>query len=215
METKGNRGYRVVDNIELIKGLLTFNGEVFYYLQVLSRKKDNPDLERSQVRYLSKCVMSEKSLDTTLKAAKVICNELGARVYISLIPRNIKKYGFECCKSCISDLSSGSMKGVMKTADKIAEQPEVIDKNLFGALWILDVDRPEDIEGVENWCKDEKIRIKAKIPTLGGLHILVSAFNLMKLENLGREKEEYVLDSGAKFALLPECNTIIYATKFL
>ena len=107
------------------------------------------------------------------------------------------------------------MKGVMKTADKIALQPEVIDKNLFGAQWILDVDKPEDIKEVENWCKDEKIRIKTKIPTLGGLHILVSAFNLMKLENLGRENEEYVLDSGARFALLPECNTIIYATKFL
>lgn len=215
MENKENKSYRIVDNIELIKGLLTFSSDVFYYLQVLSRKKDNPDLEKSQVRYLSKCITNEKSLDTTLKAAKVICNELGARVYISLLPRDIIKYGFECCKSCMSDLESGGKKGIMKTADKIALIPEVINKNLFGAQWILDIDKPEDIKEVENWCKDEKIRIKAKIPTLGGFHILVSAFNLLKLENLGRDGEEYVLDSGAKFTLLPECNTIIYATKFL
>ena len=51
---------KITDNIEKIKSLLKFKEGIFYYVQVIQRKKENPELDTSDIKRYQTFTTSQK-----------------------------------------------------------------------------------------------------------------------------------------------------------
>ena len=82
----------MIDNFELIKPLLEFpNDDIYYHLQILRRGKDHPELPAANRVIKSYFICSLESLDYVEEEIKKLCEFFGARAYINLTPKSIKK----------------------------------------------------------------------------------------------------------------------------
>lgn len=84
-----------IDNSEEIKKILKFlpEKEIYYQIQIIKRKKDkgNENLDRSEIKLLDVYIRSIEEFDNKMELVRVICDNMNARAYISLIPRSGKK----------------------------------------------------------------------------------------------------------------------------
>ena len=82
----------MIDNFNLIKSPLTFpNDDIYYHLQILRRGKDHPELPAANRCIKSYFICSLESLDYVEDEVKKLCEFFGARAYINLAPKSIKK----------------------------------------------------------------------------------------------------------------------------
>jgi len=82
----------MIDNFKLIKSFLEFpNDDIYYHLQILRRGKDHPDMSAANRVIKSYFICSLESLDYVEEEIKKLCEFFGARAYINLAPKSIKK----------------------------------------------------------------------------------------------------------------------------
>lgn len=75
----------MVDNFDLIKSLLKFESQDdFYYLQIIQRSKDNPDIGANNRLVRSYCIRSLEYFESKKKEIKQTCSRFKARAYIHL-----------------------------------------------------------------------------------------------------------------------------------
>ena len=72
-----------MNNFEKIKEILKFENENdFYFLQVLKRRKDNPEMDRDVKVVKSFYIFSQKELDDVTDTIITLCENENARAYI-------------------------------------------------------------------------------------------------------------------------------------
>ena len=99
------------DNFEQIEKLLIFDSEDdFYHLQILKRKKENPDIGSNSYVVRTYCIRSKESLMEKRTEITEMCNTHNARAYINLSPRSFEKMAFHTLKK-ISDIIMQFPKG--------------------------------------------------------------------------------------------------------
>lgn len=82
----------MVDNFEYIKPLLEFDSDdTFYDLQIIRRGKDHPDLPSANRTINSYYICKLESLDNLRDEIIKLCELFGARAYINVAPRSLKK----------------------------------------------------------------------------------------------------------------------------
>ena len=82
----------MIDNFELIKSLLFFESEdIYYHLQILRRGKDHPELPAANRMIKAYFINDINDLDFYEQEIKDLCKFFGARAYINLAPKSIKK----------------------------------------------------------------------------------------------------------------------------
>ena len=104
----------MIDNINLIKPLLTFDKEGdFYQLYVLLRKKDQPEGEKDNhqsVRTIkSYCITSHEYLDKRYDEIKMLCEVFKARAYIHVCKQNHMDVGLNMISEIVTRIQSGQM----------------------------------------------------------------------------------------------------------
>jgi hypothetical protein len=201
----------IVNNIEIIKSLLKFREGIFYYVQVIQRKKENPDLPKSDLKRYQCFITSMEDLDIHLPRIIKVCCDYNARAYISLIPRSLEKLTKQCALEYVKRISSEEYKRAWDIPNRLALSDEVRAK-IQGEKpkWLFDIDKIEDKDAIINMIHEKNITISGIIPTPNGCHVLVEAFNpglLMKYKSY----EDYILPGGEKFTFRPDCNTILFA----
>ena len=205
----------IVDNIKTIKSLLKFREGIFYYIQVIQRKKENPELDRSDIKRYQCFVTSMKDLDLHLPTVIKTCKDYNARAYISLIPRSLEKLAKQCALEYVKRINSGEYKRAWDIPNRLALSDLVRAKNLDGKPnWMLDVDKIEDKDAIVEFLQKLNIVITAIINTPHGCHILVEVFNpsiLILKSEAKKLGEDYELPGGERFTFRPDCNTILFA----
>ena len=94
----------MINNFEQIKNLLHFeNEDIFYHLQILKRKKENPEIGRNSYLIKTYYVTSNEYLDKVKDEIINLCDFNKARAYINLNPRSFEKTAFNTLKK-ISDI---------------------------------------------------------------------------------------------------------------
>lgn len=183
-----------VNNFEKIIDQLSFkNKDEFYFVQILQRKKDkgNEGLHvRSGYRLIRSYYIYSKQELIDLKDRIIeLCRNNNARAYINPNVRNAKEAALECIK---------------KYADLVLNDNAFMGNNIwdsscgsarakgYKALWIVDVDNPEQLETVKqliNSCQGASgERIKYIVPTVNGYHIITYGFNRVEFnERLRKE----------------------------
>lgn len=177
---------KIVDNFKRLEWLLDFySDDTFYFLQIIRRRKDNPDIpneKSNNYRSIKTYFITSKEQFNSLKDEIVdLCHMFNARAYLGLNKRSFKRTAFETMREISKLIYHEQYHKVMKVYNSCAGYYSTGDK-----IWIVDVDNTdilnetiEEIKKCDSVFSDQIIDI---IPTLNGNHILTRPFNLGQFE---------------------------------
>jgi hypothetical protein len=183
----------MVNNFDMIRDLLKFpDNNSFYFLQILKRRKDNPDLGRDMVHIADYYIYSLEQYDAMKDDIIDLCNTKNARAYFRLNLRDASKVAMQTLKRVVDHISSGNYKAVKSAyASCTGEFPSDSDKT-----WIVDIDY-KDLEGdidqninaiiahiqalIFETGRDDTVHT---IPTKNGMHVICRPFNLSKFHEV-------------------------------
>ena len=178
----------MIDNFELIKPLLEFpNGDIYYHLQILRRGKDHPELPAANRVIKSYFICSLESLDYVEDEIKKLCEFFGARAYINLAPKSIKKTTMLQLKYLAQRAYEGDFKKIWKSWNTCAG--EIKGEK---SRWVVDIDNTtnsifdkktkEVMNYIHHIEPEDFSRTQAVIPTKSGFHLITTSFNLQQFK---------------------------------
>lgn len=169
---------QMVDNIKLIKSFIKPKSEdSFYYLQIIQRRKENPDMKTNSRTIKTYCVNSIDYLESHYEEIKAICDSLNARAMINLNQRSYYKTAYKNLENIAGVMSNFQFDKINKCYERACGQGH--DDNL--TKWILDVDQPFTDFQYRELHKDIESfggTILNSIPSASGYHIITSSFRL-------------------------------------
>lgn len=175
----------MIDNFKLIKRLLEFpNDDVYYHLQILRRGKDHPELPAANRVIKPYFICSLESLDYVEEEIKKLCEFFGARAYVNLAPKSIKKTTMLQLKYLAQRAYEGDFKKIWKSWNTCAGEIKGEEPR-----WIIDIDYPLEDEFLDSmfWDVLEELDPKgskfiSEIPTKSGYHLITTPFNLQQFK---------------------------------
>lgn len=172
-----------VDNYDLIKPFLKFNSEDdFYYLQILRRRKDNPeDQEKNTTTIKDYYIRSVDYLESKMDEIKNLCVFFNARASIRLNKRSFKKVAFRALNNITAQMMQEDFHSARQAYSKAAGQSHSDNEK----KWIVDIDSDmldqeyEIMEYINCHCQpDDLEKFYARIPTKSGIHLISKPFNM-------------------------------------
>jgi hypothetical protein len=171
----------MVDNLKLILPFLKFeSADDFYYLQVLQRKKENPQIGSNSRVIKNYYINSEEYLINHYDEIKKLCEVFNARASIRLNKRSYEEVGFKTMVNVANTMSNREYQFLKASYDRACGLGHNDDEK----KWILDID------GIMNYneiFRMEEIIEKAEpphkkiivyIPSKSGLHLITKPFDL-------------------------------------
>jgi hypothetical protein len=177
----------MIDNLELIKPLLTFESDDdYYFLQIIQRKKDNAEMDRrmmgknNSARLIkSYFIKSVEQLEDQYYEIQQLCNLFNARAGICLNRRSFKASSLKALVTIAQSMESGNHKNHRVWNTVAGKYHPIKDKT-----WIIDVDEPKIsplmLACIDHECEplDEDTKILARIPSKNGWHVITKPFNV-------------------------------------
>ena len=176
----------MIDNFEIIKPFLEFpNDDVYYHLQILRRGKDHPDMSAANRVIKSYFICSLENLDYVEEEIKKLCEFFGARAYINLASKSIKKTTMLQLKYLAQRAYEGDFKKIWKSWNTCAgeikgeESRWVVDVDSLSSVIVRDV-----INCIHKIQPENYDKVKEVIPTKNGFHIISEPFNLQQFKEI-------------------------------
>lgn len=195
----------MIDNTLLIRDWLEWEEDYFYFIQVIQRRKENPELPINSKEIRSYSAFSLEEYDTICKSVKEICKLYNARGYIRLNRRNSKKVSLGCIKKLTDYILTGQDRCARKVYESVCGESNDEKKK----TWLIDIDKDDKIYenyNVNNihmhpyWMmitnlleEAKKESIIRKIPTPNGFHLICQTFNKSKILELSIKKDSPTL----------------------
>jgi hypothetical protein len=174
----------MVDNFELIKPLLKFpNDDTYYHLQILRRGKDHPELPAANRVIKSYFIIDINDLDFYEQEIKNLCKLFGARAYINLAPKSIKKTTMLQLKYLAQRAYEGDFKKIWRSWNTCAGEIKGEEPR-----WVVDIDKQLSEEEYNRFLKYltylEPLgnKVIVKIPTKDGIHLITKPFNIQQFK---------------------------------
>lgn len=183
----------MTNNFEQIKELLDFSQEgTFYYIQLMRRKKDNPDAKSVKVikdMYVDNLEYLETRMDSVIE----MCDYFNARAYIRLNRRSYEDVTYQLNEDLAKAMKSRQYKHVSRLFSKACGRTNVEPNR----IWVVDMDREDYpltgnffekaveatkdlIRNLQKEVRNKDYKLLADIPTPGGMHIITNPFNVKK-----------------------------------
>jgi ribulose bisphosphate carboxylase small subunit len=177
-----------IDNFEQIKELLNFSEpNTFYFIQILKRRKENPDM-RTGVRVINNYYLdSTDDLERLRERILEDCKKHNARAYINLNRLDYEKVALHTMKQVAEYIIQKDYKAV-KNAFSTTCGSHHSEKE---KRWIIDIDEEfieqkemirKVVEELHTEIKDNSYKILAEITTKSGFHIITNPFNIDKFK---------------------------------
>ena len=175
----------MIDNINLIKPLLTFDNEgEFYMLYIFKRKKDQTTdkANHQSVRTIKTyCIGSIEQLEKRYDEIIQLCEMFKARAYIHIQKQNHKDVAMNMITEIVNRIQSGQI-NQQHVFDSVVGQIKTQEKR-----WIVDIDSKEN--GIENlisneihMLRPEGPKVEVVIPTKSGFHLITKRFDVMEFK---------------------------------
>ena len=174
----------MIDNIEIIKKLLTYEKEGdFYMLYIFKRKKDQPENEKDNhqsVRTIKTySIESTEYLDKRYEEIKKLCEVFSARAYIHVQKQNHNDVSLDMLAILASRIKNGVI-NQKSLFDSVVGKIKTHEKR-----WIIDIDTKDqsqlkDVkEFIDKECRPYGPKIIETVPTKNGYHIITERFDVM------------------------------------
>ena len=170
----------MVDNIKLILPLLTFNcKDDFYYLQILQRKKENPQLGSNSRVIKNYYITSEDYLINRYDEIIELCKVFNARAMIRLNKRSFEKVGYKTMVNLSNTIMNKEFSFLSKSYDRACG----LGHNDKNKKWILDVDNVDEISPImmsyiDNKCEPVGSKCLTIVKSKSGFHLITKPFNV-------------------------------------
>lgn len=212
-----------LDNREKVRNLLRFGKDTYYYLQILQRKKENPELALSEIKRWRLFITSPSVLDRADSYIEFLCKNLNARAYISVVPRNLEKYCKETAKEYINHLCTDEYSQVFRIGDRVALSDKTVKWRgvIPCSRTLLDFDMKSlEKEDARRFLEEEgKIKVEEIIPTKNGFHVICENHNTKtKFPDAETRSNgdvtvySKILGECVTYTMIREANTIYYAS---
>lgn len=171
----------MIDNINKILPFLKFESEDdFYYLQILQRKKENPQIGSNSRVIKNYYITSEKYLLDRYEEIKILCEVFNARASIRLNKRSFEKVGFKTMENLANTIMNREYKFLNKSYDRACG----LLNNEKEKKWILDIDKKEIsplmMAFLDNDIEPIGSKIYEIINSKSGYHLITKPFNTQK-----------------------------------
>jgi hypothetical protein len=176
----------MIDNFIQISHLLKFDMlEDFYFVQVLQRSKENPDLGKNNHLVKAYYIYSADGLLRRKEEITKLCEVFNARAYIHLNRRNARTIALELLSDIADNIKSGHLQTLYNSYNSVCGkfQGESRDKK----TWVVDIDTKDNKEIIEVLKGIDSIRQYSGqevsfndhhlIETKNGYHIITAPFN--------------------------------------
>lgn len=168
----------MVNNFTKVKSILDFQSEDdFYFLQLIKRKKDLPDIGSNNVTVGLYYIRSLEHLNKVESDIINICDATGARAYIHIAKRSFKKVGLLALNIMSTKIINNefiSMSTSFATAcGKIKPEEKLL---------LIDVDDPAESHAAKLWSYFalNNVKVRTVLRTPNGYHIITEGFDTRK-----------------------------------
>lgn len=190
-------------NFDRIKNFLDFSDPGKFYLAlVVQRKKDNPDLDRSERIIKNYMIPTLEKLEYVKDEMVTLCRVFNARVYLYINRRSFKNTQKAMVKTLVDQICANSASNLNHLFDSCSAAHGCGDK-----YWIIDVDLPkkpdvcssdsymrlesevkmklfDELEGMKPDLPDGGRRVQLVLPTKNGFHIVTKPFDTREWCNI-------------------------------
>lgn len=172
-----------IDNSNIIRQLLNFDDEYdVYHLQILKRRKENPEVKKNAITISVKYIKSLEDFDKQLPYIKRMCEYENARAYINLNPRNLKKIVPGLIKQIGEYMENDNYISIDRIFETVAGSYK---SKKSKRKWIVDIDSKDEylISEVSDFIHYLYSEVKGggeiftQIPTVNGVHLICTPFN--------------------------------------
>lgn len=170
----------MINNLEQIRALLQFDsGDDFYFLQIIKRRKENPEMDVNSVAIKTYYVTSLEHLDAIMPEMVSLCDFHNARGCINLNVRSFERATYQTLKKVTDIVISRDYKAIRGAFDSVCgEMGAKRDKR-----WVVDIDSfdeefDREIRENINKCEPFGEKILGDVPTKNGHHLICSPFDL-------------------------------------
>lgn len=171
-----------VDNLDL---LLPFikpeSDDDFYYLQILQRKKENPQLGRNSRVIKNYYIKSQEELIKKYDEIKDLCRLFNARASLRLNKRSFEKVAFKSLENIAHNMSQRDFVNISHGYDRACGLGH--NESRGNTKWILDIDDVSDFESMAEMnqfifnIEPVGQKVLAHIPSKTGYHLITAPFN--------------------------------------
>ena len=176
----------MVDVFEKIKKLLIYDSDDdFYYLQILQRKKENPEITSNSRVIKNYYIGNVEYLEKRYEEIKTLCKQFNARAMLRLNKRSFKKVAFKTMQNMANSMANGEYSFIKKSYDRACGNGHN-DKN---KTWIIDIDGSFEesylkkmIQYIDG-CQPEGNKLVTQLPTKNGIHLITKPFDLRDFRN--------------------------------
>ena len=171
----------MIDNFEQIRSMLKFEDDYFYFIQIIQRKKEHPEVGANNRIIRSYMISSEEKFDKNGPEIVQMCEMFNARAYIHLNRRKWSKVALECLRHNAELIANGQHEGIKSSLETIVGRNNSEPRE--SKTWIIDVDMNDynvlnKIGTILNNIKPiEDDKWIDTIPTKNGFHMITKPFN--------------------------------------
>ena len=171
----------MIDNFEQIRSILKFEDDYFYFIQIIQRKKEHPEVGANNRIIRSYMISSEEKFDKNGPEIVQMCEMFNARAYIHLNRRKWSKVALECLRHNAELIANGQHEGIKSSLETIVGRNNSEPRE--SKTWIIDVDLNDynvlnKIGTILNNIKPiEDDKWIETIPTKNGYHMITKPFN--------------------------------------
>lgn len=193
-----------INNFNQILSLLNFtNEDHFYFLQIIQRRRENPEMLKNSRTVKSFCISSKEQFIEKFEEIKILCKFYNARAYIDLNRKSFERTSYLMLEKITNCLINKTYKASRSIFDHACGNHDVeIDKK-----WMIDLDIKNEsilnevINQIKRCDSDYIYPIYDVIPTINGFHILTYKFNSKQIEPY---------QCIQSFAIHKNANTLLY-----
>jgi len=171
----------MINNFEQIRNLLKFESDYFYFIQIIQRSKENPELGSNNRVIRSYNISSLEKFDKNKDEIITLCEAFNARAYIHLNRRKWSKIALECLRHNAELIANEQYDGIKSSFETIIGRNNCEPRE--SKTWIIDVDM-NDLEVVNkigrlinNIKPIEEDKWIETIPTKNGFHMITRPFD--------------------------------------
>lgn len=169
------------NNFEQIRNILKFEDDYFYFIQIIQRSKENPDLGSNNRIIRSYNISSLEKFDKNKDEIITLCETFNARAYIHLNRRKWSKIALECLRHNAELIANDQYEGIKSSFETIIGRNNCEPRE--SKTWIIDIDMDDynvlnKIGTILNNIKPiEEDKWIETIPTKNGFHMITRPFN--------------------------------------
>jgi hypothetical protein len=169
-----------IDAYNLIKPLLVFDSDDdFYHLQVLKRKKENPELGSNSLVLKTYYINSLEYLNMKYPEIKSMCEFSNARAMINLNRRSFEKIAFQTLRKVSEQIFNKDFRSVRKSYETVCGAYG----NEKNKKWIIDIDNfdksyDREVQDYINNIQPIGGKLYVNLPTRNGHHLITKPFRL-------------------------------------